>query len=52
MLVGLYGHRLRVDVDSPKAADRDRFIMSKGHASHEVYMQYSTNVEGSSQRLI
>ena len=37
MLVGLYGHRLRVDVDSPKAADRDRFIMSKGHASPGVY---------------
>jgi transketolase len=37
MLTGLYGHRLRVDVDSPKWDDRDRFIMSKGHASPGVY---------------
>ena len=37
MLVGLYGHRLRVDTASPKSADRDRFIMSKGHASPGVY---------------
>ena len=37
MLAGLYGHRLRVDVDNPAWGDRDRFIMSKGHASPGVY---------------
>jgi transketolase len=37
MLVGLYGHRLRVDPSDPDWADRDRFIMSKGHASPGVY---------------
>ena len=37
MLVGLYGHRLRVDTSDSKWADRDRFIMSKGHASPGVY---------------
>jgi len=37
MLTGLYGHRLRVDVDDPTWDDRDRFIMSKGHASPGVY---------------
>jgi transketolase len=28
----LYGRVLRVDPALPKAADRDRFILSKGHA--------------------
>ena len=37
MLTGLYGHRLRVNVSNPTWADRDRFIMSKGHASPGVY---------------
>ena len=37
MLTGLYGHRLRVDIEQPKWGDRDRFIMSKGHASPGVY---------------
>ena len=37
MLVGLYGHKLRVDPDNPAWPDRDRFIMSKGHASPGVY---------------
>jgi len=37
MLVGLYGHKLRVDPNKPKWEDRDRFIMSKGHASPGVY---------------
>jgi transketolase len=37
MLVGLYGHRLRVDPEQPGWSDRDRFIMSKGHASPGVY---------------
>ena len=37
MLTGLYGHRLRVDPELADWADRDRFIMSKGHASPGVY---------------
>ena len=37
MLTALYGHRLRVKHDDPNWSDRDRFIMSKGHASPGVY---------------
>ena len=37
MLTGLYGHRLRVNEKDPAWSDRDRFIMSKGHASPGVY---------------
>ncbi len=37
MLTGLYGHRLRVDTNDSTWANRDRFIMSKGHASPGVY---------------
>jgi len=37
MLVALYGYRLRVDINNPANNDRDRFIMSKGHASPGVY---------------
>jgi transketolase len=33
----LYGRTLRVDPAAPKAADRDRFILSKGHACVAVY---------------
>ncbi len=37
MLTALYGHRLRVNQNEPAWSDRDRFIMSKGHASPGVY---------------
>jgi len=37
ILCGLYGSRLRVDASNPKWADRDRFILSKGHASPGMY---------------
>jgi len=33
----LYGHMMRFDAANPKAADRDRFILSKGHAGAAVY---------------
>ncbi|MBL8086759.1 MAG: transketolase [Chthonomonas sp.] len=33
----LYGHELRVDPANPTWADRDRFILSKGHAGAGVY---------------
>ena len=37
IIVTLYGNQLRFDVNNPDWADRDRFIMSKGHASPAVY---------------
>ena len=37
MLTALYGHRLRVDPTNPEWDERDRFIMSKGHASPGLY---------------
>ncbi len=37
ILVALYKTRLNVDASNPEDPDRDRFIMSKGHASPAVY---------------
>ena len=37
ILCGLYGHRLRAKPDDPDWEDRDRFILSKGHASPGMY---------------
>lgn len=37
LLVGLYGTRLRVDPQDPKAEDRDRFVLSKGHTCPALY---------------
>ena len=37
LLSCLYGTQMRVDPDDPDWPDRDRFIMSKGHASPAVY---------------
>ena len=37
MLTALYGHRLRIDTMNPEWNERDRFIMSKGHASPGLY---------------
>ncbi|MBI2124699.1 transketolase [Candidatus Pacearchaeota archaeon] len=37
MLVALYYYKLRVDTKNPKWEDRDRFILSKGHASPGLY---------------
>ncbi len=37
ILAVLYGKILRVDPKNPKWADRDRFILSKGHAGGGVY---------------
>jgi transketolase len=33
----LYGHMMHYDPKKPKAADRDRFVLSKGHAGAAVY---------------
>jgi transketolase len=33
----LYFHKLRIDPDNPEEVDRDRFILSKGHASAILY---------------
>ncbi|MBL6881601.1 MAG: transketolase [Candidatus Poseidoniaceae archaeon] len=37
LLAGLYGTTLRVRSDEPDWEDRDRFILSKGHASPGMY---------------
>jgi len=37
ILVELYCNRLRIDPKNPKWADRDRFILSKGHAAPVLY---------------
>ena len=37
MLVALYFHKLKVDPKNPKWEDRDRFVLSKGHASPGYY---------------
>ena len=37
ILAVLYGHTLGVDPNAPSHADRDRFILSKGHAGAAVY---------------
>ena len=37
LLVALYGTELSIDRDDSEWDDRDRFIMSKGHASPAVY---------------
>ena len=37
ILAVLYGEILQVDPDEPSKADRDRFLLSKGHAGAAVY---------------
>ena len=37
LITALYGTRLRVRPNEPKWSDRDRFILSKGHASPGMY---------------
>ena len=37
ILAVLYGYTLRVDPNNPSHKDRDRFILSKGHAGAAVY---------------
>ena len=37
ILVALYKTRLRIDPNEPDYPERDRFIMSKGHASPAIY---------------
>src|SRR4051812_3581227 len=37
ILATLYFHVLRVDAAAPRHPDRDRFILSKGHASGALY---------------
>ena len=37
LLAALYGTRMKIDPNDPNWYDRDRFIMSKGHASPAVY---------------
>lgn len=37
MLVGLYYYKLKIDPKNPHWQDRDRFVLSKGHASPGLY---------------
>jgi transketolase len=37
ILACLYFHQLRVDPQNPRAPERDRFILSKGHAAAALY---------------
>src|SRR6202051_2698814 len=37
VLVELYFNHMRIDPSNPKWADRDRFILSKGHAAPVLY---------------
>src|SRR3989338_9232902 len=37
MLVALYNYKLKIDPKNPKLDSRDRFILSKGHASPGLY---------------
>src|SRR3989338_6841049 len=37
MLVALYHYRLSVDAKNPKDSKRDKFVLSKGHASAGLY---------------
>ena len=37
LISALYATRMRVKPDEPKWEDRDRFILSKGHASPGMY---------------
>ncbi len=36
-LVGLYFHKMKVDPKNPKDENRDRFVLSKGHAAPLLY---------------
>lgn len=37
LLAYLYCHKMKIDPNNPKWADRDRFILSKGHAAPVLY---------------
>jgi transketolase len=38
IIAALYFHKMRIDPARPQDADRDRFILSKGHASAVLYV--------------
>ena len=57
ILSALYGNRLRFRANEPKWDDRDRFILSKGHASPGMYailaeMHFITNQDLESYRVL
>ncbi|MFA6508609.1 MAG: transketolase, partial [Treponemataceae bacterium] len=37
LVTALYFHRMKIDPKKPQMADRDRFVLSKGHASIMLY---------------
>ncbi|MDP6869707.1 MAG: transketolase [Candidatus Poseidoniaceae archaeon] len=57
ILCALYGNRLRVRPNEPNWSDRDRFILSKGHASPGMYallseMGFISNSDLESYRVL
>lgn len=42
IVAALYFHKMKIDADNPKCEDRDKFIMSKGHAA---IIQYAALAE-------
>ena len=51
-MVALYGSILRFDTNNPDWTDRDRFVMSKGHASPAMYsLLHQVGVLGESDLL-
>jgi transketolase len=51
ILAVLYGHTLRVRPDEPSWPDRDRFVMSKGHAAAGLYATLAHRGFFSTERL-
>lgn len=41
ILTALYFSEMRIDVNNPKDPDRDRFVLSKGHAAPVLYAALS-----------
>lgn len=37
ILTYLYFEKMKVNIDNPKEEDRDRFVLSKGHAAPALY---------------
>ena len=38
ILTVLYFEKMNIDVNNPKYEDRDRFVLSKGHAAPALYL--------------
>ena len=43
ILAALYGYKMNVDAKNPKMPERDRFVLSKGHAAPALYAVLANN---------